>query len=456
MEKRLENYLVILLLFLVWIPFSTIDMKAGVSDNTEGFFSSTNTELIISSVELLYYIQPTGEYICQFTLEAIGNNLTEGGGVQCKFIISDLTIENFTILILNALVKPEKTENNTSSFISFAINDFIPDGFPFTIEGSFKGKYSLNASSIYTYTLGIDWGTTVGSQHTLITFEDDYTIVSFSPPQPIIESTLGVFELSWTETFVQGFNTTLKLHPRQLPNTFLIVNFLPSCWNATIGQTIHVPVHNIGVFEIEVLIVTPNWISTNVSHFKLIPDQKIIASFTVNSLASFGMNGTIEIIVWELWEPISIPVTVLDVEHYNGLFPFLLVFSLFTGLLVIGMSYYQRDSIKEYINQWKKGKNALMKRAVISSTVQKNFSEKVELTWESLQSRWEPILPEQELQVLKILFDQGVINQKMIADQLGVSAMAMSRIISRLETKRLLVRERLGMSNMIKLNKNQL
>jgi uncharacterized membrane protein len=44
----------------------------------------------------------------------------------------------------------------------------------------------------------------------------------------------------------------------------------------------------------------------------------------------------------------------------------------------------------------------------------------------------------------------------MIADQLGVSAMAMSRIISRLETKRLLVRERLGMSNMIKLNKNQL
>ena len=104
----------------------------------------------------------------------------------------------------------------------------------------------------------------------------------------------------------------------------------------------------------------------------------------------------------------------------------------------------------------KKGKNALVKRAAISSTIQKNFSEKVELTWESLQSRWEPILPEQELQVLKILFDQGVINQKTIADQLGVSAMAMSRIISRLETKRLLVRERLGMSNMIKLNKNQL
>jgi uncharacterized membrane protein len=48
------------------------------------------------------------------------------------------------------------------------------------------------------------------------------------------------------------------------------------------------------------------------------------------------------------------------------------------------------------------------------------------------------------------------MNQKTIADQLGVSEMTMSRIISRLETKRLLVKERLGMSNMINLNENQL
>ncbi len=107
MEKRLENYLVILLFFLVWIPFSTLDMKAGVSGSTEGFWSSTNTELIISSAELLYHIQATGGYICQFTLEVIGNNLTEVSevGAQCKFIISDLTIENFTLLISKTLTK---------------------------------------------------------------------------------------------------------------------------------------------------------------------------------------------------------------------------------------------------------------------------------------------------------------------------------------------------------------
>ncbi|MHA2238377.1 MAG: hypothetical protein ACXAB2_08435, partial [Candidatus Hodarchaeales archaeon] len=424
MEKRLENYLVILLFFLVWIPFSTIDMKAGVSASTEGFYSSTNTELIIRSAELLYQIHLTGGYICLFTLEVIGNNLTEVSevGAQCKFIISDLSIENFTLLISNTLVDSEETKNNTCSFISFStMNLFFPENLPFTIKGSFKGKYSQNASSIYTYNLGIDWGTTVGSQHTEIRFEDDYSIISVSPVQPIIESTLGDFVLSWTESITQGFSTTLELHPRQLLNVYLIVDF-PSCWNATIGQTVNIPIHNIGTFDIDIVaIVTPDWISTNVSKFKLIPSQKIIVTFTINSLASSGMNGSIDFIIWELRDPINIPVTVLDVEHFNGLFPFLVGFSLFTGLLVIGMSYYQRDSIKEYINQWKKGKNASMKRAAISSTIQKNFSEKVELTWESLQSRWEPILPEQELQVLKILFDQGVINQKMIADQLGVS-----------------------------------
>ncbi len=48
------------------------------------------------------------------------------------------------------------------------------------------------------------------------------------------------------------------------------------------------------------------------------------------------------------------------------------------------------------------------------------------------------------------------MNQQAIANEMSVSKMTMSRIISRLETKRLLFRERLGFSNIIKLNKNQI
>ena len=54
------------------------------------------------------------------------------------------------------------------------------------------------------------------------------------------------------------------------------------------------------IFDIEGEIVTPNWISANVSGFTLNPDQKIIVSFFINSLASPGMNDSIQFIVWEI------------------------------------------------------------------------------------------------------------------------------------------------------------
>ncbi|MHA2288990.1 MAG: helix-turn-helix transcriptional regulator [Promethearchaeota archaeon] len=60
------------------------------------------------------------------------------------------------------------------------------------------------------------------------------------------------------------------------------------------------------------------------------------------------------------------------------------------------------------------------------------------------------------MQVVKILLKQGVLNQKTIAEEISISEMKMSRIISRLETKQLLVREKLGMSNLIKLDMKKL
>ncbi|MHA2248667.1 MAG: helix-turn-helix transcriptional regulator [Candidatus Hodarchaeales archaeon] len=48
------------------------------------------------------------------------------------------------------------------------------------------------------------------------------------------------------------------------------------------------------------------------------------------------------------------------------------------------------------------------------------------------------------------------MNQKTIANELDISETTMSRIISRLESKNLVVREPYGMSKMIKLNKDRL
>ena len=79
----------------------------------------------------------------------------------------------------------------------------------------------------------------------------------------------------------------------------------------------------------------------------------------------------------------------------------------------------------------------------------------MELDWDSVQSRFQNVLPENEFKVIEILFHQGSMNQQTIADELDISKMTMSRIISRLETKKLLSRKKSGMSNIIKLNEEQ-
>ena len=75
---------------------------------------------------------------------------------------------------------------------------------------------------------------------TVISFDDGYSLISVSPVQDLLETNLGILELSWTNFMIQGFSTQLLLHPRKLVNDYLLVNL--SSWNATSGETIHIPI----------------------------------------------------------------------------------------------------------------------------------------------------------------------------------------------------------------------
>ena len=82
-------------------------------------------------------------------------------------------------------------------------------------------------------------------------------------------------------------------------------------------------------------------------------------------------------------------------------------------------------------------------------------SESLNIRWKSIRSKWSPILPDREMKLLEILFINGSMNQQALADELGVSKGTISRIISRLESKNLLFRERFGISKLISLNKDR-
>ena len=146
-----------------------------------------NTELNISNVELNYYIHSTGEYSCHFTLDAVGNSLTGSNFAICEFLIHGLSLEGIELRIEDQFVLFNSSENNENTKISFStINHAIPEGYPFTITGSYQSKHETNQTSIYTFDLGVEWGTTVFGQQTKVRFDDVYTIISIAPDQPIM------------------------------------------------------------------------------------------------------------------------------------------------------------------------------------------------------------------------------------------------------------------------------
>ncbi|MFX0204759.1 MAG: helix-turn-helix transcriptional regulator, partial [Candidatus Hodarchaeota archaeon] len=79
------------------------------------------------------------------------------------------------------------------------------------------------------------------------------------------------------------------------------------------------------------------------------------------------------------------------------------------------------------------------------------ISEQPKATWDKVEEKWQNFLSPNEINVLKLLYG-GSKNQQTIADELGLSKSTMSRLLARLEQKRLILRKKEGMSNIVTLN----
>jgi uncharacterized membrane protein len=439
-----------------------------ISPNFKSQNNISQTEFDIGTAQLYFDILTTGRYLCRFSLEIVGNEQTEQTFAKGNFKFSNMQIDNLTLALLGSQIDFSRLEEKNSSIYSFFLNQFIPKGMQITLEGYFYGTFTHKSSEIHTYYLDIDWGTIIGLQNTRIRLDGrKFTIVSIYPTQDELNPIgLGMVELLWNEVHAQRINITVKLHPRESPNTFLLVDLL--AWNATTGQSIEIPITNIGSFDVQGWIITPDWISSNTTSFYLKPTQTIIILFSISESASSRLNGSIEIISHSLWEPIVIPVYVQNNQSRNIIenplvliLGFILIIMMITIILIV---FHQKEVIQQIIrkirffsddilNEKESNNSSAYSESVINS-FDRNISENSQFNWESVHSKWVSILPQQELQVLEILFSQGSMNQQAIANKMGLSKVTVSRIISRLEAKRLLNRERIGVSKIIKLNKD--
>ncbi|MFX1513904.1 MAG: helix-turn-helix transcriptional regulator [Promethearchaeota archaeon] len=463
-----------LLVFVFIAPAFLMNTNVIASKTLKTQDNLLETTFDISEAHLSFNIHPEGTYDCDFVLEVVGNEYTSQGNAKGEFQIYYNTISNMSLKLFGSPITFSISSDGNSSLCTFLINQELPLGSSSWLTGYFQGEFQDNTSNIYTFQLGVDWGVIVGALHTSV-YLDGSKIALIPPilPQPHeITATGNRMEFSWSEVLVSGFNTTVKVRPRTIPNTFLKVD--SSSWNAEKGQSIAVPIQNVGPIVIYGYVVTPVWIDSTITRFTLAPNENLTVIFSINSNARPDMNGTIEILAGSgiLIEyadiRIKISVTVLSektplLDMIIQLLPIILITA--GGMLSI-LFFLQRDTILPIIQNMRNHFRFTLnnKKELVSTDATKNSilinnesrTDYPKFTWESIFSRWESILSDRELKVLEVLYNQGSMNQQAIANQIGVSKVTMSRLISRLEAKRLLTRERRGMSNLIRLNKDRL
>ncbi|MHA1995804.1 MAG: helix-turn-helix transcriptional regulator [Candidatus Hodarchaeales archaeon] len=460
MRKLITSGIIFFIIFPFFPLFSSDFTSVTWIQENKALNSLSETNVNISSANVDFVLHPNGDYHCLFTLLIVGDEHSSKTDFSGLFRVEGTNLSDFELTLSNGLINSSLFFYENFTLANFSTTTKLQAGQVYELWGYFKGTYAENNSGIYTYHLGVDWGTIVGYQETSISLDHRYHVLIQSDlsPQSIRKPIEYITVLQWINSFATGFSTDLEIILFQSSSNIFLAIIPESLLDTSLGATRVLILRNTGTFLINGWIFSPSWVTCNISSFSLPPNHQLNIGVTINSQAREGSEGSIEIVTSEFAEIITVPIHV-SAKSPNipaNLFLFLILSFLIVG--VVGVSYNHRATISSYLSVKKEQFSGSYSPPPNPSAIPPDdtiVNEK-ETTWKSITSRWKNILPENELEVLQILFFHGSMNQQAISDKMNISKMTISRIISRLEMKRLLSRKRTGMSNIIKLNEDRL
>jgi hypothetical protein len=434
-------YLLIFILNFGLIPINGIGNQGGLSFEIQ---ETSPSEFTISQAILEYEIYTGGGYQCQFLLNCLDESsfsLEKLSGVlkilgntdpQLTMFCEETPIDEYIIDI---------SINKTYCF--FNLPRKFQQGTEFTITGSYQGLFSANTSGILTYWLGIDWGITTPKLNVSIEFLDmnqELRIPELPEnPPSVIRNKNGDF-LYWNKEFESQFSVELTSITRtNILNTAVIID--PPSWVGKVGTLFEIQIQNFAKIPLTIQIYKPNWIDCDITSFQIFPMQIRNITFSISSPEPSISNGTIFFYLIELDYAKTVLVKLEGVHsNLNSVISTIFVLALFVFIPSSIGIYFNWNSLKKNLYQ------IFESNTVLKESLPSQFS------WSSISARWGPILADKEFQVIDKVFQEGPMSQQTLADHIDVSNPTMSRIISRLEVKQLVYRERTSLGNMIHLN----
>ena len=281
-------------------------------------------------------------------------------------------------------------------------------------------------------------------------------------PQRISVIAGGKLQLSWTDVNKQVFTSTIDFSSE---STTRLITANINTWTITSSKPLVVTIQSYVNYDLHCFVITPSWISANMTQFVINPSGAKAISFTLSdTLPPKGTTGIIQINAREILTKIEIPV---EIPTGSGTDPFLTsLIAAFLGsaiFLAAVFLFQNRHLISQKVSEMRISLTREPTRQTPSSDsspsvkletqqiIPSEVPERPKVPWNEVEEKWRIFLNENELNVLKLLYS-GSKNQQTIADELGLSKSTMSRMLARLEQKRLILRTKEGMSNIVTLN----
>lgn len=424
----------------------------------QGIASKADTEFDIGNVTLTYTIFENQSYECTFFIQVLGNADTVEGNIP-GVLITTGEVSNVLLIFEGEGITPQITSISGNTQISFTIQRSLQLGNEYELSGSYTGLTSENEVA----SLGMDWGTRISLLQTYIYLERGLILLEVDPTPLRISVVAGVkLQLSWTDVNQQKFLTTIDFSSE---STTKLMKANINTWTITSSKPLVVSIQSFVNYDLHCFVVTPSWISANMTQFIIDSKGRKAISFTLSdTLPPRGTTGIIQINAREILTKIEIPV---EIPTGSGSDPFITsLIAAFIGTAIFFASvllFQNRQLIVEKVSEVKTSIKRTTTQQTPSTDTPQNAvlgSQQVipikepvrsKVTWTEFKEKWQNFLNQNELSVLRLLYG-GSMNQQTIADELGLSKSTMSRMIARLEQKRLILRKKEGMSNMVTLN----
>ncbi|MHA1126996.1 MAG: helix-turn-helix transcriptional regulator [Candidatus Heimdallarchaeota archaeon] len=461
MHLKSKYYLSIFLVVVLSFSFlSTLDKQTKTqrekvtSEKNEFNFLNSNSDYIsldnlnaISSAQVTCYLHLKTAQV-QLDIDFVGVSELK----PKEYESSALTTEKVSVIgDIRSVEVVEDEEISLSpelfflenvTIIQFELSSTIPVGVTRNVKITFiQDTTELVPDFIYLF--GLSWMRTIGSHTVNILCDADISLLGCIPSPHTISITGDKLLLTWLEVNPLSFYANVSYTRKMVIDELFIT---PDKWVVGKIKASSKPLEK--VFEItnnentqlSGTIITPSWISVNVSEWSLSVNEKMFVKVTIDISRARNITCNIAFQCSFASYPVNLEIQGEVTERI----------SITNIILIILSSMFISVAIPTSIIMVRKRKKSIIPDDDSTDEIDSEIpiEEKIDM------DRWKEILTDKEFTIFEVIVGNDEMTQSDLVQKTSLSKSTVSRAVGRLVAKGLIKKRKYGMSNIITINQD--